>query len=383
MKIESLKKLAREHGTPLFVIDLAAVRGNYAEFRRYLPRVQGYYAVKANPDPEILKTLYGIGASFDVASIAEFNLVYENIRDLPAKERQDFIWDKIIYSHPIKDQRTLEELDQYKPLVAFDNAEEITKIRRHAPHAGLVLRIRVPNTGSVVELSSKFGAAPGEAVDLIKQAADAGLEVEGLAFHVGSQCTNVENYIQAFTVSAGIMEEAASRGIELKLLDIGGGFPARYDPQVRPFRELARILNAEINRLFPKSLEILAEPGRFIAASAATLVAEVIGKSERDGKRCYYINDGIYHTFSGILFDHCQYRIKAFRKGATRISAVFGPTCDALDTISQAEELPDLKLGDLVYSENIGAYTHASSTYFNGFPPAKVIHIPDIGLKNL
>ena len=370
-----MKELAREHGTPLFVIDLAAVRGNYTEFKRYLPRVQGYYAVKANPDPEILKTLYGIGASFDVASIAEFNLVYENIRNLPAKKRQDFIWDKIIYSHPIKDQRTLEELDQYKPLVAFDNAEEIKKIRRHAPHAGLVLRIRVPNTGSMVELSSKFGAAPGEAVDLIKKAADAGLEVEGLAFHVGSQCTNVENYIQAFEVSAGIMEEAASRGIELKLLDIGGGFPAHYDSHVRPFRELARILNAELNRLFPKSLEILAEPGRFIAATAATLVAEVIGKSERDGKRCYYINDGIYHTFSGILFDHCQYRIKAFRKGETRISAVFGPTCDALDTISQAEQLPDLKLGDLVYSENIGAYTHASSTYFNGFPPAKVIHI--------
>ena len=370
-----LKELARKHGTPLFVIDLAAVRGNYAEFRRYLPRVQGYYAVKANSDPEILKTLYGIGASFDVASIAEFNLVYENIRDLPAKERQDFIWDKIIYSHPIKDQRTLEELDQYKPLVAFDNAEEIKKIRRHAPRAGLVLRIRVPNTGSMVELSSKFGASPGEAVDLIVRAADAGLDVEGLAFHVGSQCTNVENYIQAFETSAGIMEEAASRGIELKLLDIGGGFPARYDSHVRPFRELARILNAELNRLFPKNLEIIAEPGRFIAGTAATLVAEVVGKSERDGKCCYYINDGVYHTFSGILFDHCQYRIKSFRKGDTRISAVFGPTCDALDTISQAEELPDLKLGDLVYSENIGAYTHASSTYFNGFPPAKVVHV--------
>jgi ornithine decarboxylase len=104
-------------------------------------------------------------------------------------------------------------------------------------------------------------------------------------------------------------------------------------------------------------------------------VAEVIGKSERDGKPCYYINDGIYHTYSGILFDHCQYEIKSFRKGPKQISAVFGPTCDALDTISQAEALPDLKLGDLVYTENIGAYSHASSTWFNGFPPAKVVHV--------
>jgi ornithine decarboxylase len=374
-KTALLKDLAKKHGTPLFVVDHDAVRSNYSEFTRYLPRVQAYYAVKANPDPAIIRTLYTIGASFDVASIAEFNLVYNNIRNLPAGTRQSYIWDKIVYSNPIKDRRTLEELDQYKPLVAFDNLEEIGKIRKHAPHAGLTLRVRVPNTGSMVELSSKFGASPGEAVDLISRAFDAGLTVEGLAFHVGSQCTNFENYVQALSTSASIMEEAESRGFSLKLLDIGGGFPARYDRTVRPFRELAKILRAELDRLFPKSMEILAEPGRFMVGTAATLVAEVIGKSERDGKCCYYINDGIYHTFSGVLFDHCQYHLKAFKKGPRQISAVFGPTCDALDTISQAEELPELSLGDLVYSENIGAYSNASSTFFNGFPPAKVIHI--------
>jgi ornithine decarboxylase len=375
MKTALLKDLAQKHGTPLFIVDHDAIRSNYAAFRRYLPRVQPYYAAKANPDPAIIRTLYGIGASFDVASIAEFRLVYENIRNLPADARQSFIWDKVIYSNPIKDRRTLEELNPYKPLVAFDNAEEIRKIRKHAPQAGLALRIRVPNTGSMVELSSKFGASPAEAVDLIAKAFDTGLVVEGLGFHVGSQCTNFENYVQALSTSASIIEEAETHGYVLKLLDIGGGFPVRYDRHVRPFRELARILNTELNRLFPRRMEILAEPGRFMVGTAATLVAEVIGKSERDGKRCYYINDGIYHTFSGILFDHCQYQVKAFKKGPKRISAVFGPTCDALDTISQAEALPELKLGDLVYSENIGAYSHASSTYFNGFPPAQVLHI--------
>ncbi len=374
-KTSLLEALARKHGTPLFIVDHIALRKNFAEFKRFLPRVQAYYAVKANPDPAIVRTLYDAGASFDVASIAEFKLVYKNIRHLPARIRQDFIWDKIIYSNPIKDRRTLEQLNPYKPLVTYDNSEEIRKIRRHAPNAGLALRIRVPNTGSMVELSSKFGASPAEAVDLITEAFDAGLVVEGLSFHVGSQCTNFENYVQALSTSATIMEESEARGHALKLLDIGGGFPARYDRHVRPFRELAKILMAELDRLFPRSLEILAEPGRFMVATAATLVAEVIGKAERDGKRCYYINDGIYHTFSGILFDHCQYHLKAFRRGRKQISAVFGPTCDALDTISQAEELPDLKLGDLVYSENIGAYTHASSTHFNGFPPAQVLHI--------
>jgi len=370
-----LKDLARQHGTPVFVVDHDVLRRNYRAFTRALPRVQAYYAVKANPDPEIVRTFYRAGASFDVASMEEFRIVHENIRHLHAKARQDFIWDKIIYANPIKDIATLRELDPYKPLVTYDNLDEIAKIRRHAPHAGLALRVRVPNTGSMVELSSKFGAAPAEAVDLIAAAADAGLGVEGICFHVGSQCTNVENYVQALGIAAAVMEEAAARGFTLKLLDIGGGFPARYDRTVRPFRELARILNAEIDRLFPRDLEILAEPGRFMVATAATLVAEVIGRAFRDGRRCYYINDGIYSTFSGVFFDHCQYRIKAFKRGPREISAVFGPTCDALDTVSQAEDLPDLKIGDLVYSENVGAYTRASATCFNGFPPAQIVHV--------
>ncbi len=375
VKAEELKSLAGEHGTPLFVVDHEALRRNYAKFRRLFPRVQAYYAVKANPEPEIVKTLYDMGASFDVASMAEFKLVHENIKGLGAKARQDFIWDKIIYANPVKDKATLEYLDRYKPLVTYDNVEEVKKTKKYAPHAGLALRVRVPNTGSMVELSSKFGAAPGEAVDLIEEAHKAGLVVEGLSFHVGSQCTNFENYVQALSIASAIMDEASSRGFAMKLLDIGGGFPARYDNGVRPLEELARVVNSTIKRLFPEDIEILAEPGRAIVASAGTLVAEVIGKAYRDGRRCYYLNDGIYGTYSGIFFDHCQYRVKAFKRGAREISAVFGPTCDALDVVSQTESLPDLAVGDLVYSENIGAYSRASATSFNGFPPAKVVHV--------
>lgn len=371
-----LKQLALEHGTPLFVVDHDVLRKNYRLFKKHLPRVQAYYAVKANSDPAIIKTFYDEGASFDVASMPEFMLVHENIKDLPARQRQDFIWDKIIYANPIKDKRTLRELDQYKPLVTYDNLAEIGKIKQYAPHAGLVLRVKVPNTGSVVELSSKFGASAGEAVDLIQAAFQAGLTVEGLSFHVGSQCTNVVNFVQALDLAAAVFHEAWERGYpQVKILDIGGGFPAPYDEQVQPFQTLARTLNSEFQRLFPPEMEILAEPGRFLVGTAGTLVASVIGKAVRDGKQCYYINDGIYHTFSGILFDHIQYHLKALREGPKQICAVFGPTCDALDTVSLAEELPDLELDDLVYSENIGAYSHASSTCFNGFQPAKVVHV--------
>ena len=374
-----LKQLAEQHGTPLFVVDHREVRRNYATFRKHLPRVQAYYAVKANPDPGIVRTLFKAGASFDVASMSEFMIVHENIQSMPAKKRQDWIWDKIIYANPVKDNRTLAELDRYKPLVTYDCLAEVGKVKRHAPHAGLILRINVPNTGSVVELSSKFGASPGEAVDLIEAAFNAGLVVEGLSFHVGSQCTNFQNYVQALGIADSIFKEAWDRGHhKVKILDIGGGFPAPYDQHVRPFAELARTLNAEFERLFPPDMEILAEPGRFLVATAASLVVEIIGKAVRNGKQCYTINDGVYGTYSGVLFDHCQYHFKAFKSGPGQISAVFGPTCDALDVVSVAEELPvNLDLGDWLVSENIGAYTTASATNFNGMAKPKVVAVGD------
>ena len=375
MKKSRLPKLAKELGTPLFIIDHKVLRESYEQFKKYLPRVQAYYAVKSNPHPEVVRTLYKMGASFDVASMSEFEVVHDNIKHLSAKKRQDFIWDKIIYANPIKAIETLEELDPYKILLTFDNIDEVKKIKKHAPHSGLALRLQVPNTGSVVELSSKFGCPPGEAVDLMLAAHNMGLGVEGISFHVGSQCTNFENYVQALNLAAGIFNEANSRGLNLKLIDIGGGFPAPYDNEVKPFRSLAKKINSEIDRLFPKDIEILAEPGRFLSATCATLVAKVIGRADRNGKRLYYIDDGIYHTYSGVLCDHIPYTVNAFKKGPTEISSVFGPTCDALDTISLANELPNLNIGDYVYTENIGAYTWASSTNFNGFPPAKVIHI--------
>ena len=279
-----LKELAKEHGTPLFIVDHKVLRDNVKQFIALLPRVQPYYAVKCNSDPEIVKTLYQAGASFDVASMPEFKIVYENIKKLPAKERQDYIWDKIIYAHPIKAKQTLLDLNKYKPLVTFDNYEEIKKVAKYAPEAGMALRLKVPNTGAVVELSSKFGADPGDAVNLIEATHKAGLTVEGLSFHVGSQCTNFANYMQALQMSAEVFHEAELRGFKLQLLDIGGGFPAPYDDKVEPFKVLAKKLNSELDRLFPKDVEILAEPGRYMVATAGTLVAEVIGKAVRDGK---------------------------------------------------------------------------------------------------
>jgi ornithine decarboxylase len=183
--------------------------------------------------------------------------------------------------------------------------------------------------------------------------------------------------MQAINMAALIFKEVRERGYDkMNLLDIGGGFPAPYDESVKPFSELAKRINTELDRLFPTGVDIVAEPGRFIVATAGTAVSKIIGKAVRHGKLCYYIDDGVYHTFTGVIFDHCQYHFDAFKTGPTQICTVFGPTCDGLDVVSMTEELPsNLERGDLLTSKNIGAYSNATSTYFNGFPPAKVVHV--------
>jgi ornithine decarboxylase len=372
---DDLLKLVQQHGSPLFIVDHNKLRENYRTFKRHLPRVQCYYAVKANSQQQIIETLFEEGSSFDVASYNEFMQVYQYIKHFDKKEKKHFVWDKIIFSNTIKDRTTLGKIKQYKPLVTFDNGAELKKLKDYCDTAGLVLRLKVPDTGSQVEMASKFGAEPGDALQLIQEAFDLGLNVEGISFHVGSQCTNFDNYTVALDLAATILNDARKKGFPLNLVDIGGGFPVPYDPDVPQFEKLAAILNSEFTRLFPDDIQILAEPGRFMAATVATLISEIIGKATRDGKVFYHINDGVYHTFSGVVYDHWIPNFHAFKEGEPEICAVVGPTCDSFDKISLSIELPrNLDVGDFLYTENIGAYSIASSTKFNGFDGAKILH---------
>ncbi len=372
---KQIVQLIEQHGTPLFVLDHNKLRRNYRTFKKNLPRVQCYYAVKANTHPEIIKTLFLEGSSFDVASYNEFMQIYEYIKHFGEEDKDFFIWDKIIFSNTIKDKDTLSKIKRYRPLVSFDNSDELKKIKTYCDTAGLILRLKVPDTGSQVEMSSKFGAEPGDAASLISQASDAGLRVEGLSFHVGSQCTNFDNYSAALAITSEILNDARSKGYDMNIVDIGGGFPVPYDAQVPEFAKLAKLINSECQRLFPADVEIIAEPGRFLAATAATLITEIIGKSRRDGKIFYYINDGVYHTFSGVIFDHWLPNFTAFKSGEIEVCAVVGQTCDSFDKISLSIQLPvNLEIGDYLLTENIGAYSIASSTNFNGFTGAKIIH---------
>ncbi|MCL6465994.1 MAG: type III PLP-dependent enzyme [candidate division WOR-3 bacterium] len=360
--------LAKKHGTPLFIISRTLLLAQLSRFRKLLPRVEPFYAVKANPNPEVIKLLARHGCGFDVASEPEMELV------LGAGVEPE----RLIFANTIKRTGAIQFARHRRVnLMTFDSEYELTKIARYAPGARVLVRIKVPNVGSVVELSLKFGAEPSDAVPFLLKARKLGLEPVGIAFHVGSQCTYGNNYLEALELAKIILAEAAQKELKLTIIDIGGGFPIRhFDSDEDWFAEMAPALNLELARLFAPEIRIIAEPGRTLIGPAAILVMSVIGKSIRNNKHWYYLDDGVYGALSGTIFDHCKYQFEAFKRGPTQLTTLAGPTCDSLDIISPAEELPELELGDLVFARNIGAYSITHATSFNGIPPAKTVVVP-------
>ncbi len=362
-----IRDTLKKHTSPIMLIRKSVLVKQFQRFQSQLPKVTPYYAIKANPHPEVIRTFLKLGSHFDVASANEMNLVLS----LGASPQ------KIIFANTIKSIEDIQTAHKRRVmLMTFDNEPELYKIAKHAPGAQVLVRIKVDNIGSLVELSLKFGADPEHAVFLLRKAKALGLSPQGVSFHVGSQCANVENYIHALEVSAGIFREAKEEGLTLSVLDIGGGFPIRHSDQEKLpiFETMARKIRAEMQRLFDKKIKFIAEPGRFLVGPAGILITQVIGRTFRNNKNYYYLNDGLYADFSGIVFDHCKYELKTLRRGQKFLSTVAGPTCDSFDTISLSEELPELDLGSVVYAKNIGAYSSASAVpSFNGFVPAKIL----------
>ena len=363
-----LKDLARKHGTPLMVISRSVLRDQLDRFRRALPRVEPFFAIKANAHPEIIKTMVAGRASFDVASVAEMNQV------LAAKAKPS----QIIFANTVKPAESIAHAAKKGvTLMTFDSEYELAKIAEHAPGARVLVRIKVPNVGSIVELSLKFGVDPADATSFMIKAFKMGLQPAGVSFHVGSQCMRVENYIEAMEMAAIIARDARLKQLPFEMVDIGGGFPIpHFDYEDDPFERLAPVLAQELDRLFDANIRIIAEPGRFIVGPAATLLMRVIGKAIRENKLWYYLDDGLYGSLSGQVFDHCKYQFKYLRGGHTQLSTLAGPTCDSFDIIARGEDAPELQIGDVVYVENIGAYSLASATTFNGMPMAKVLMVP-------
>ena len=359
--------MLKKHPTPFMLIRRSVLERQYKRFRKALPEVVPYYAVKANPHPRIVKTFLRLGAGFDVASAWEMKHVL----------RQGSPPGRIIFANTIKSSEDIIAARKRRVRrLTFDNEPELYKISEHYPGAHVLLRIKVENEGSVVNLSLKFGADSESAFLMLRKAQSLGLVPIGLSFHVGSQSKNVENYLQALEISANIFKEAKEHGIPLSLMDIGGGFPIpHFDNEIGiNFERMAAQIRSQIKALFDKKVQFIAEPGSFLAGPAGILVTQVIGRTFRNNKNYYYLNDGIYADFSGMVFDHCKYEFKTLRRGQKFLSALAGPTCDSFDTLALDAEIPELYVNDVVYVKNIGAYSSASAVAnFNGFPPAKVI----------
>lgn len=363
-----VENLVRKHNTPLFLISKNKLLNQLKRFQALLPRVKPFYAVKSNSHPFILKTLADAGTGFDVASIQEM----KTLLDMGVNP------DQMVFANTVKTPEALKFAAFHNiNLMTFDSEYELNKIARHAPGTRVLVRIKVPNVGSMVELSLKFGAEPPDAIPFLIKAIRLGLKPAGLSFHVGSQNTHIENYLDALEIASIIFKDAHLKQIPLEILDIGGGFPIKhFDNEKDLFAITASSINKELNRLFPDNIQLIAEPGRVLCGPAGILAMKIIGKSIRNNKHWYYLDDGVYGSLSGIVYDHCKYQYKVLKKGITQITTLAGPTCDSFDIISTSEELPELDVGDIIYVENIGAYSWATATNFNGLPLAKVVIIP-------
>lgn len=369
-----IRELVARFGSPLLVLDCEQVRRQYRALKAALPNVDLHYALKPLPHAAVVATLRDEGAYFDLATTGEVDLV----------KTQGVAPERCIHTHPIKRDSDIRDALRFgvSTFVA-DNPDEIKKFVRYRKRAELLIRVSFRSPSAVVDLSKKFGCEPKAVLPMIELARQLGIRVRGLSFHVGSQATDPAKYVEAIHACTDLIAEALLAGLPpLEVLDIGGGFPVPYGEDVMPIDTFCAPIRAALAKL-PAHVRVIAEPGRFIAAPAAIAVSSVMGKAKRDGRWWYYLDDGLYGSYSGQLFDHAKYPVVALRReGELHPSVLAGPTCDSIDVVDDAIELPELEIGDLLVGRMMGAYTWASATDFNFFKRAKVVvmnECPDAG----
>ncbi len=363
-----------QFGAPLLLLDCDSVRAQYRALKNALPNVTLHYALKPLPHPAIVRTLLAEGASFDLATTGEVELVASE--GVPANQT--------IHTHPIKRDADIRAALEYGCCVfVVDNLNELEKFTRYRDDVELLVRLSFRNTDVFTDLSKKFGCSPQGAVEIITRAKELGIHIKGLSFHVGSQTTNPQKYVDAILACKQVMENVVELGLPaLSTLDIGGGFPVNYTSAVLPIEQFCEPINAALNTL-PETVQVLAEPGRFIVAECMTSVASVMGQADREGQTWYYLDDGIYGSFSGILFDHGDYPLCTLKPNAPTYSSVLaGPTCDSIDVIAENIMLPKLDNGDLIIGRMMGAYTSATATDFNFFKRAQTVVMNESSVSN-
>jgi len=361
-----LKALVKRFGSPLLFIDCNVIRRQYRALAAALPGVDLHYALKPQPDATVVKVLAGEGAWFDLATNGEVDLV-RLAGIAPAR---------CIHTHPIKrDEDIRKALDYGVTTFVVDNPDEIAKFTPYRDRARLLLRVAYRSADAMVDLSRKFGCDPEAAIALSETAARAGVTVIGLSFHVGSQVGSADAHVRAIEICIRLMSEAAGRGLPpFTVLDIGGGFPIDYLEPAPVIDQFCRPIRAALANL-PKGIRVISEPGRYICGPAGFCLTTVMGRAMRDGRWWYYLDDGMYGSFSGQLYDHSRYPVEpvAPHTGPRLPCVLAGPTCDSIDVIAEDIPMPELAAGDLLLGRQMGAYTNATATDFNFFPRASIL----------
>ncbi|TFV92478.1 type III PLP-dependent enzyme [Blastococcus sp. CT_GayMR20] len=363
-----LPALVGRHGTPLLVLDPARIAEQYRALRRALPDVRPYYAVKALSHRAALAAVRDEGGFFDVASPREVALVTE-LGVAP---------DRCIYTHPVKKPADVAAAVRSGiRTFVFDNEAELDKFAGLEHDVELLLRLQYRTPQALIDLSYKYGARPDEALDLLRTAQQKGLRVTGLSFHPGSQLASAEPLLQDIQHAAMLIDCLADVGVDLDVLDIGGGLPVPYDAAVPHLDSFVSAIAEEIRPLTRRGIQVISEPGRFVAAPAMLAVAGVVGVTRRGGMPWYYLDDGLYGSFSNVLSDHVHPTVYAYDAGLeereTLPSVLAGPTCDSTDVITTSAMLPAMEVGDLVVAPFMGAYTSVTACEFNGLPKATVV----------
>jgi ornithine decarboxylase len=408
------KELEKGQYSAFYLVNLGAVVEKFLQWKKYMPRVRPMYAVKSNPDINIIRALHYLGTGFDCASQAEL----EEVKSIGAKA------ENIIYANPCKGKEHILYAKQHGfDTMTFDNAAELDKIIALHPAAKLVIRILPDDRYSLMPFGSKFGASFDESCKLIQRCKELGANLIGVSFHVGSGCYSSQAWHDAIRLARRVFDAAQEAGYKMTLLDIGGGYPG-VDDDGMTFEETIDGVAQILDDLFPADVTVIAEPGRYFCTAAYTLAVTIIsrrdrfvcrnrpqnklsfvGHEEEEEKQeqetaaddttteqeemparevLYYLSDGLYGSFNNIVFDHAKPLPLSMKSSENKSrSTLFGPTCDSIDVVCKDIDLPEMEIGDWLYFVNMGAYTIASASSFNGFRPPNAKYLMYIGDRKL
>jgi len=366
---------AKSPPTPFLVVDLKIVRARYTELRQALPEAEIFYAVKANPASEVVAALAQLGANFDLASPGELTIC----RELAIEP------ERLSFGNTVKRESAIAEAARDGiGLFAFDSDAELRKLARRAPGARVFCRLLIENAGAEWPLSRKFGCEAHMAADLLVAAKGLGLHPSGISFHVGSQQTEPQAWAHAIGHAGWVFHACRRRGIELELLNLGGGLPAHYRAPVPPLAEYAEAIKTALKTHFGGSgPRVLIEPGRYLVGDAGLLRTEILlisRKSANEREHWIYLDAGIYNGLDETLDERIHYPIRTPRDGGPCGPVILaGPTCDSADILYRRHpyELPlDLEIGEPVDFLSAGAYTaSAAAVAFNGFAPIRSYYV--------